>query len=71
MTTDGLLPLRNCAAEGLSIRISTDGAPVSLRSPAYTGPVTLTKTTTIAAAVEFNGTLHPLVHTATFTKRES
>jgi hypothetical protein len=65
---DEFLPLANCAAEGLFIRYTTDGKPPTSTSPQYTGPVVITDTTKVAAAIEMNGELHQLVHTAVFTR---
>ena len=45
---------------GLEIRYTTDGSAPTLSSPVYTGPITLTQTTTIRAAAVFDGALGPV-----------
>jgi hypothetical protein len=65
---DEFLPLTNCVANGLFVRYSTDGNPPTGASPQYTGPIAISESTRIAAAIEMNGTMHQLVHNAVFTK---
>ena len=46
--------------DGLDIRYTLDGSAPTLSSPLYTGPITLTETTTIRAATVYNGVLGPV-----------
>eukprot|EP00040_Diaphanoeca_grandis_P030556 m.180759 g.180759 ORF g.180759 m.180759 type:complete len:817 (-) comp32035_c1_seq2:48-2498(-) len=65
---DGLWNPQQCVADGLKLLYTTDGSVPTSGSTMYKSPITLTATTTIMASVETNGTLHPLVHNATFIK---
>ena len=58
----------SCATEGATIRYTTDGTEPEETSTGYTGPITITETTTIKAKA-FKGGLDPSeTATATYTK---
>ena len=65
---DEYFDLAVCAGQGLRVRVTVDGSVPTPASPVYTGPIAVRQTTTISAAVEHNGAMHQLVHTATFTR---
>eukprot|EP00039_Didymoeca_costata_P032960 m.40100 g.40100 ORF g.40100 m.40100 type:complete len:827 (+) comp9627_c0_seq1:100-2580(+) len=66
-THDVLLPLSQCSSS-IVVHYTLDGSSPALSSAVYTSPVIITETTTIRASVAVNGTLHALIHNATFTK---
>lgn len=57
--TDSIVVAMTPGKAGAEIRYTTDGTEPTLSSPVYTGPITLTQTTTIRAAVVTDGVLGP------------
>ena len=55
------------ATSGATIRYTTDGSTPTTSSPIYTGPITLTQTTTIRAMATASGMTDSNVASATYT----
>ena len=58
------------ATSGATIRYTTDGSMPTTSSPIYTGPITLTATTTIRAMATATGMANSNVATATYTVQQ-
>ena len=58
--TDSLVVTLAPGKAGLPVRYTLDGSEPTLSSPLYTGPITLTETTTIRAATVTDGVLGPV-----------
>ena len=55
------------ATSGATIRYTTDGTTPTTSSPVYTGPITVSQTTTIQAMATLNGMTNSNVASATYT----
>ena len=60
-----------CATSGVTIRYTTDGTEPTKSSTAYTGPITITGTTTIKAAAFADAYIDSETFTQTFTLAET
>lgn len=56
-----------CATSGATIRYTTDGSTPTSSSPVYSGPITVSSTTTLKAYATASGMIDSAVASATYT----